>query len=174
MTHLECNPQLLRMTSNQGGLHFHEWKVQMGLPQSDLLALQKSIQAHPISHSRRVLSGLPLQPQIRDSTAQRSGSAKTQYPHFQEPSPDLWNQSDRGSDSDLASRRLSVLSAAQSSPAPMATVGGQALNALSPSAKTTPALTKKTITPISNRKTTPTCAKSSAINAMILKRPLRP
>jgi hypothetical protein len=70
----------------------------MGLPQSDLLALQKSIQAHPISHSRRVLLGVPLQPQIRDSTAQRSGAAKPNTPTFKGQSPDLWNQSDRGSE----------------------------------------------------------------------------
>ncbi len=39
---------------------------------------------------------------------------------------------------DLASRRLSVLSAAQSSPAPVAAVGRPALNAFGPGAKTTP------------------------------------
>src|ERR1700745_1019558 len=42
LTHLECNPQMLGKISNQGGLRFHEWKVQMGLPQGDLLSLQKN------------------------------------------------------------------------------------------------------------------------------------
>ena len=82
MTHLECNPQVLGITSKQGGLRFHEWKVQMGLPQSDLLPIQKSIQAIEISHSRRILSDLPLQPQIRDSATQWSSTAKDQHPHF--------------------------------------------------------------------------------------------
>ena len=87
MTHLECNPQVLGITNNQGGLHFHERKVQMGLPQSDLFPLQKSIQAAEISHSRRVLSGLPLQPQIRDSAAQRSCAAKTHDNPFKSRRP---------------------------------------------------------------------------------------
>jgi hypothetical protein len=35
---------MLGNTSNPGGLRFHEWKIQMGLPQGDLLALQESFQ----------------------------------------------------------------------------------------------------------------------------------
>ena len=77
MTHLECNPQMLGNTSYQGELRFHEWKVQMGLPQGDLLSLQESFQAVQSSNSRRVLSGLRLQPQIRDPVAGRSSAAKT-------------------------------------------------------------------------------------------------
>ena len=138
MTHLECNPQMLGITSNQGGLRFHEWKVQMGLPQSNLLPLQKSIQASQGSHSRRVLSGLSLQPQIRYSAAQWSSAAKNQHHNFQGPStPDLWRQGDLGSDGDLGSRGLSVLGAAQSSVAAVAAVGPKALDALVPSAKAT-------------------------------------
>src|SRR5215469_2006527 len=102
----------------------------MGLPQSDLLPIQKSIQAIEISHSRRILSDLPLQPQIRDSATQRSSTAKDQHPHFPKPSPYLRGQSDLGSDGDLASRGLSVLGQAQSSVAALAAVGHQTLNPL--------------------------------------------
>ena len=69
MTHLKCNPQIWGNTSKQGGLHLHERKVQMGLPQGDLLPLPKSFQAPESPNSRRVLSGLRLQPQIRYSAA---------------------------------------------------------------------------------------------------------
>jgi transposase-like protein len=55
LTHLECNPQMLGKISNRGGLHFNEWKVQMGLPQGDLLTLQESFQAAQSKDSRRVL-----------------------------------------------------------------------------------------------------------------------
>jgi hypothetical protein len=45
LTHKECNPEMVGKNSNQGGLRFHEWKDQMGLSQSDLRSLPKSIQA---------------------------------------------------------------------------------------------------------------------------------
>jgi hypothetical protein len=48
----------------------------MGLPQGDLLTLQESFQAAQSTNSRRVLSGLRLQPQVCYSVAQRSSAAK--------------------------------------------------------------------------------------------------
>ena len=54
MTHLECNPQMVKNTSKHGGLRFHESEVQMGLSQSHLLPLPKSFQTAQSSHTRRV------------------------------------------------------------------------------------------------------------------------
>ena len=71
LTHKECNPEMVGKNSNQGGLRLHGWKVQMGLSQSDLRPLPESIQAVQSADSRRVLSGLRLQPQIRHSITQR-------------------------------------------------------------------------------------------------------
>ena len=70
MTHKECNPQMMEKNRQPGGLRLHEWKVPMGLSQSDLRSLPESIQAAASADSRRVLSGLRLQPQIRHSTTQ--------------------------------------------------------------------------------------------------------
>src|SRR6266478_3056809 len=135
LTHLECNPQMLGQISNQGGLRFHEWKVQMGLPQGDLLSLQKSIEAPQNSHSRRVLSGMRLQPQVRYSTAQRSSTAKNQDHNPQGSSPHLRGESHLVFDSGLGSRGLSLLGATQSSATVVAAVGHQALDHLGPSPK---------------------------------------
>ena len=77
---------MLKKISNRGGLRFHEWKVQMGLPQGDLLTLQESFQAAEGTNSRRVLPGLRLQPQIRYPAAQRSSAAKTGGNNLQEAS----------------------------------------------------------------------------------------
>ena len=138
MTHLECNPQMLRNTSNQGGLRFHGWKVQMGLSQGDLPALQESIQATAGTNSRRVLSGLRLQPQIRYPAAQRSSAAEIQDPSLQRPSPHLWCEGHFVFDGDLGSCGLSMLGAAQSSFTVVAPVGRQALGDLGSSSKATP------------------------------------
>jgi hypothetical protein len=67
---------MVKDTSNQGGLRFHESEVQMGLSQSHLLPLPKSFQTAASSHTRRVLPGLRLQPQIRHPAAQRSNATK--------------------------------------------------------------------------------------------------
>jgi len=42
LTHLGCNPQMLRDIANPGGLSFHESEFKTELPQSNLLALPKS------------------------------------------------------------------------------------------------------------------------------------
>ena len=115
LTHKECNPGRLEKNQQQEGLLLHEWKVQMGLSQGDLLTLQESIQAVQSAHSRRVLSGLQLQPQIRHSIAQWPCATKTEADTTKGASFDLWRQSDLSPDGDLGGRRLSVLGAAQSS-----------------------------------------------------------
>ena len=137
MTHKECNPAMVGENSNQGGLHLHEWEDQMGLSQSDLRSLPKSIQAVQSPDSRRVLSGLRVQSQIRHSLAQRTNTAKAQDDRTQGASAGLWCQGDLSADGDLGSRRLSVLGAAQSPVAVVASVGDQALGAVGPSAKAT-------------------------------------
>jgi len=53
LTHKECNPGRLEKNQQQEGLLLHEWKVQMGLSQGDLLALQESFQATESTNSRR-------------------------------------------------------------------------------------------------------------------------
>src|SRR5688572_7791266 len=106
---------MLRKISNRGGLRFHEWKIQMGLPQGDLLTLQESFQAAESTDSRRVLSGLRLQPQIRYPAAQRSSATKARGNKCQGPPPHLWCEGHRISDGHLGSRGLSMFSAAQSS-----------------------------------------------------------
>src|SRR3990172_2525520 len=137
LTHKECNPEMVGKNSNQGGLRIHEWKDQMGLSQGDLRSLPKSIQAVQSPDSRRVLSGLRLQSQIRYSIAQRSSAAKAQDDHAQRASADLWRQGDLSSDGDLGSRRLSLLGAAQSAVAAVAAMGDQAFGTDGPSAKAT-------------------------------------
>jgi hypothetical protein len=129
---------MLRKISNRGGLRFHEWKVQMGLPQGDLLTLQESFQAAESTDSRRVLSGLRLQPQIRYPAAQRSSTAKTGVNHRQEPPLHLWWESHLISNSHLGGCGLSMLGAAQSSPTVVAPVGHQALGDFTVSPKATP------------------------------------
>src|SRR5437660_10074634 len=106
---------MLRNTSSQGGLRFHGWKVQMGLSQGDLPALQESIQATAGTNSRRVLSGLRLQPQIRYPASHRSSAAEIQDSSLQRPSPHLWCEGHFVFDGDLGSCGLSMLGAAQSS-----------------------------------------------------------
>ena len=134
MTHLECNPQMVKDISNQGGLRFHESEVQMGLSQSHLLPLPKSFQTAASSHSRRVLPSLRLQPQIRHPAAQRSSATKTQdKPH--RPSPHLWPESHLVSYDHLGGGWLSVLGAPQSAPTVMAPLGPKALRYLGPSPK---------------------------------------
>lgn len=59
-----------------GGLQLHESEIQMGLPQGNLLSLPKSFQAIQSSDSRRVLSSLWLQPQVRHPAAQRPSPAE--------------------------------------------------------------------------------------------------
>ena len=44
LTHKECNPGMLEKNRQPGGLRLHEWKVQMGLSQSDLHSLPENIQ----------------------------------------------------------------------------------------------------------------------------------
>src|ERR1700752_1258312 len=94
LTHKECNPEMVGKNSNQGGLRIHGWKVQMGLSQGDLLTLPESIQAVQSTDSRRVLSGLRLQPQIRHSLAQWPSTAKTQDHSTKGASAGLWRQGD--------------------------------------------------------------------------------
>ena len=100
--------------SNQGGLRFQEWKVQMGLPQGSLLALQESFQATESTNSRRVLSGLRLQPQIpiRLLAVQRH---KIAGGNPQRPTPHLCCEGHDVFDGDLGSCGLSLFGAAQSS-----------------------------------------------------------
>src|SRR4026209_1518737 len=124
-THKECNPAMVGKSSNQGALGIHGWKVQMGLSQSDLGSIQESIQAVASPDSRRVLSGLRLQSQIRHSLAQWSNAAKAQDDGTKGASSTLWRQGDRISDGYLGSRRLSVLGASQSCFAAVAAVGDQ-------------------------------------------------
>src|SRR5687767_6272635 len=129
---------MLRKISNRGGLHFHGWKVQMGLPQGNLLTLQESFQAAASANSRRVLPGVRLQPQIRYSAAQRSSAAKARNNNPSGASPHLRREGYRIFDSHLGGRRLSLLSAAQSSRTVVAPLGGQALGDYGPSSKPTP------------------------------------
>src|SRR6266545_3583205 len=137
LTHKECNPGMLKKNQQQRGLRLHEWKVQRGLSQGNLRPLQESIQGSASTHSRRVLSGLPLQPQIRHSIAQWPSATKTQADSTKGASADLWHQSDLSPDGDLGGRRLSVLGAAQSCVAAVAAVGDQAPGAVGPGAKAT-------------------------------------
>jgi hypothetical protein len=144
LAHLECNPQMLRYISNQGGLHFHESEVQMGLPQSDLFPLPKSFQTAASSHTRRVLPSLRLQPQIRHSAAQRSRATKTQA-KLQRPSRHLRGEGRLGSCGHLGGGWLSVLGAPQSAPTVMAPLGYQALRDLGPSQKQLLSISPSTI-----------------------------
>src|SRR2546425_11593485 len=137
LTDKECNPEMVGKNSHLGGLRLYEWKVQMGLSQSDIRALPESNQAAASSYSRRVLSGLRVQSQIRHSIAQWPSAAKAQDDSAQRASVDLWSQGDFSSDGDLGSRRLSLLGPAQSSVALVAGVGDQALGADGSRAKAT-------------------------------------
>src|SRR5512145_255338 len=110
----------------------------MGLPQGNLFTLQESFQAAESTNSRRVLSGVRLQPQIRYPTAQRSSAAKTRAHNRQGASPHLWGEGHLNSDHDLGGRGLSLLSTAESSPTVVAPLGDQALGDLAPSPKPTP------------------------------------
>ena len=67
----------------------------------DLHTLQESFQAAESKDSRRVLSGLRLQPQVRYPAAQRSSTAKTGVNHRQEPPLHLWWESHSISNSHL-------------------------------------------------------------------------
>src|SRR5688572_189512 len=116
---------MLEKNRQQGGLRLHGWKVQMGLSQGDLRSLQESIQATASPDSRRVLSDLRPQSQIRHSIAQWPSAAKTQDDSTTGSSFGLWHQGDLIADGDLGGRRLSVLGAAQSSVAVVAAVGNQ-------------------------------------------------
>src|SRR4029450_2882376 len=126
---------MVKDTSNQGGLRFHESEVQMGLSKSHLLPLPKSFQTAASSHSRRVLPGLWLQPQIRHPAAQWSSATKTQDKP-KRPSPHLWPESHLVSYGYLGGGGLSVLGAPQSSPTVMAPLGPKALRYLGPRPKT--------------------------------------
>src|SRR5512134_1775634 len=137
LTHKECNPGMLERNRQPGGLGIHGWKVQMRLSQGDLLTLPESIQAVQSTDSRRVLSGLRVQPQIRHSLAQWPSTTKTQADRTKGASAGLWRQGDLIADGDLGSGRLSLLGAAQSSVAAVATVGDQTLGADGSSAKAT-------------------------------------
>src|SRR5688572_19050827 len=117
---------MLSKISN-GRVTFHGWKVQMGLPQGDLLTLQESFQAAQSTNSRRVLPGVRLQPQICYSVAQRSSAAKTRSNNGQGTPPHLWCEGYFISDNHLGGLGLSMLSAAQSSPTVVAPLGDQAL-----------------------------------------------
>src|SRR5687767_9624613 len=110
----------------------------MGLSQGDLLTLQESFQAAQSKDSRRVLSGVRLQPQIRYPAAQRSSAAKTRGSNLQGAPPHLWGESHLISDGHLGGRGLSMLDAAQSSPTVVASLGHQALGNFRPSPKATP------------------------------------
>ena len=138
MTHWKCNPQVLRKISNQGGLLFHGWKVQMGLPQGNLVTLQESFQGAQSTDSRRVLPGVRLQSQIRYSVAQRSSAAKTRANTFQGAPLYLWCEGHLISGRYLGGRRLSLLNAAKSSAPVMAPVGDQALGDFGAHPKATP------------------------------------
>src|SRR5919106_96766 len=129
---------MLRKIINRGGLHFHGWKVQMRLPQGNLLTLQESFQAAQSSNSRRVLSGVRLQPQIRYPTAQRSSATKTRSNNCHGAPPHLWCEGHLISDGHLGGRGLSLLSTTQSSPAVVASLGQQAFGHFRPSPKPTP------------------------------------
>ena len=106
MTHLECNPQMQGKISHQGGLQLHESEIEMALPQSNFCPLPKSFQCTPITHPRRVLPRLWLQPQIRHPVAQWSSPTKNQDPP-QNSSPNLRRENDLGSGGHLA--RLKAL-----------------------------------------------------------------
>src|SRR6266536_3687721 len=123
---------MVKDTSNQGGLRFHESEVPMGLSKSHLLPLPKSFQTAASSHSRRVLPGLRLQPQIRHPAAQWSSATNTQDTP-QRPSPHLWPESHLVSYGYLGGGGLSVLSTPQSSLTVMAPLGPKALRYLGPS-----------------------------------------
>src|SRR5262245_1356321 len=122
---------MVKDISKRGGLRFHESEVEMGLPQSHLLPLPKSFQTAANSHSRRVLPGLRLQPQIRHLAAQRSSATKTQDKP-QRPLPHLWPESHLVSYGHLGGGRLSVLGPPQGSPTVMAPLGSKALRYLGP------------------------------------------
>ena len=79
-----------------------------------------------------------LQPQIRYPAAQRSRTAKTRSNDAQGAPPHLWCEGHLNSDSHLGGRGLSLLSAAQSSPAVVAPLGDQALGNLDPSPNAPP------------------------------------
>ena len=156
LSHKECNPGMLEKSRQPGGLRLDEWKVQMGLSQSDLRSIPESIQAAASSDSRRVLSGLQLQPQIRHSIAQWPSAATTQDDRAQRASANLWRPGDLRSDGDLGSRRLSLLGQAQSALAAVAAVGDQTLGADGPSAKATAADQPLDHGPAAEGKETPT------------------
>src|SRR5258706_6344118 len=137
LTHKESSPEMVGKNSNQGGLRLDERKVQMGLSQSDSRSLPKSIQTAAIPDSRRVLSGVQVQPQLRDSLAQWPSTTKTQDDRTQRAAVDLWRHGDLSSECDLGSRRLSVLGSTQSAVAPVATVGDQTQSANGRRAKAT-------------------------------------
>jgi len=122
--------------SHQGGLQFHESEIEMGLPQGNFFPLPKSFQTTPVTHPRRVLPSLRLQPQIRHPTAAWSSPTKNQDPP-QNSAPDLRCEHDLGSSGHLGGGWLPLLGPHQGPFTSVAAVGRQALGSVGPNPRAT-------------------------------------